>query len=134
MSFRGDIDTVSSTDVEVSRLPRVVLLNQPGKLLELPAYRRSVIEKGRCVASRQASRLRYWIARQALEVTPLDQEDVIDQLSDGREPPFRLQDRLHGFGTRLEPAPPFVPFVVRVTQELVVGEVEGHAVLTGPEG
>ena len=76
--------------VELTDLVRLFVAEVADVLLELPPDRCAVVEERRYVVPGEARGGRERLPVQPLQVSPLDDEDVVDQLADGRKASGRL--------------------------------------------
>ena len=103
---------------------RHVLVQILHVLFQLAPDRRAVVEERRRVVAGEARPVRERLAQQTLEMAALDEEDVVDELADRREPPAGLNRGLERVSVAAEPAAPFLALAVGVAKQLVEGSVD----------
>ena len=110
-------DDVSGLQRERPCLVGFVVVQLCDELIQLPPHRRAVVEERRRVVAAQAGRGVDRGIAQALQVTALDEEDVIDQRADGREPAAGLHRDFECLGVGPEPRAPLVPLLLRIPSQ-----------------
>ena len=119
------------TYLEGAYLVRHVFVELLHELLQLTPDRGAVVEERRHVVPGQAGGGVDGLASQPLQVSALDDEDVIDQLSDRAETIVLLKGHFESRGAVGEEAAPLGALFLRIAEQLLERECERHYFIAG---